>query len=187
MFVDFAATEMSFLDDYSDADPNHKIIRGNGITTFLLHVAQCIVFNQTNQVKTILIADALLKLFYSRLGFKVIKDFATFNNFEEARRRLHYETGKSKADQKKTIGLQCLHTIPRRFTFIHGGLIDFNIHKNVFRNLYVDPTSETLFPNKYIEAEIKKKKTKQEDNLQVMKWEMRLDNASIISITIPYG
>ena len=27
----------------------------------------------------------------------------------------------------------------------------------MFRNLYVDPTSETWFPNKYIEAEIKKK------------------------------
>ena len=32
-----------------------------------------------------------------------------------------------------------------------------NTHKNVFRNLYVYPTSENWFPNKYIEAEIKKK------------------------------
>ena len=30
-------------------------------------------------------------------------------------------------------------------------------NKNVFRNLYVDPTSETWFLNKHIEAEIKKK------------------------------
>ena len=90
---------MGFLDDYLDADPNHKSIRGNGITTFLLHVAQCIIFNQTNRVKKILIADALLRSFYSRLGFKVIKDFATSANFEEARRRFHYEIGKYKAYQ----------------------------------------------------------------------------------------
>ena len=47
MFVEYAATEMGFLDDYSDADPDHKRIRGNGIITFLLHVAQCIILNQT--------------------------------------------------------------------------------------------------------------------------------------------
>ena len=58
MLVEYVATEMGFLDDYSDADPNHKSIRENGITTFLLHVAQFIIFNQTNSVKTILIADA---------------------------------------------------------------------------------------------------------------------------------
>ena len=45
MMVEYVATEMGFLGDYSDADPNHKSIMGNGITTFLLHVAQCIVFN----------------------------------------------------------------------------------------------------------------------------------------------
>ena len=45
MLVEYAATEMGFLDDYSDADPNYKSIRGNGITTFLLHIAQCIIFN----------------------------------------------------------------------------------------------------------------------------------------------
>ena len=77
---------MGFLDDYSDADPNHKSIRGNGITTFLFHVAQCVLWS--------------------------IKDFATSTNFETARRRFHYETGKSKVDQTKTIGLQCLYTIP---------------------------------------------------------------------------
>ena len=85
-----------------------------------------------------------MKSFYSRLGFKVIKDF--FNpstSFVEARRRFHYETGKSKADQKKNIGLQCLHTIPQRVTFLHEDRINFNITKNVLRNLYVDPTSET--------------------------------------------
>ena len=66
MLVEYAATVMGFLDDYSDADPNHKSIRLNGITAFLLHVAQCIIFNQTNRVKTTLIADASLKSFYAR-------------------------------------------------------------------------------------------------------------------------
>ena len=75
----------------------------------------------------------------------------------EACKKFHYESGKSKADQKITIGLKCLQTIPRRVTFLHDNQINLNIHKNVFRNLYVDPTLETWFPNKYIEAEIKKK------------------------------
>ena len=68
-----------------------------------------------------------MKSFYSRLGFKVIKDLANSPNFEEARKRFHYESGKSKADQKKTIGLQCLQTIPRRVTFIHDDQINLNI------------------------------------------------------------
>ena len=58
MLVEYAATEMGFLDDYSDDDTNHKSIRRNGITTFLFHVAQCIIFCLTNCVKTILIANA---------------------------------------------------------------------------------------------------------------------------------
>ena len=55
--------------------------------------------------------------------------------FEAAFSRFHYETGKSKADQKKTIGLQCLHTIPRGITFIHDDRMNLNIHKNLFRDL----------------------------------------------------
>ena len=148
MLVEYAATEMDFLDDYSNADPNHKIIRGNDITTFLFHVALCIIFNLKNRVKTILIANASLKSSYSRLGFTVIKDFATSTNFEAARSRFHYEKGKYKAEQKQNIGLQCLYTIPRRVTFIHDDLINFNIHKDVFRDLDVNSTSETWFPNK---------------------------------------
>ena len=91
MLIEYAATEMGFLDDYYDADPNQKSIRGNGITTFLFHVSQCIIFNLTNQVKTILMANFLLKTFYSRLGFSVIKDFATSTTFEAACRRFHYD------------------------------------------------------------------------------------------------
>ena len=77
MLIEYAATEMGFLDDYSDADPNQKSIRGNGITTFLFRVAQCIIFNLTTQVKTIHIANVSLKTFYSSFGFFVIKYFAT--------------------------------------------------------------------------------------------------------------
>ena len=108
-----------FLDYYYDSDPNHKSIRGNGITTFLFHVAQCIIFNKIKNVKTILLANVSLKTFYSRLDFLVIKDFVTSTTFEAVHRRFHYETGKSKADQTKTIGLQCLYTIPRRLIFLH--------------------------------------------------------------------
>ena len=93
------------LDYYSDADPNHKSIRGNGITKFFFHVAQCNIFNLTNHVKKILIANVSLKTFYSRLGFSVIKDFATSTTFEAARRRFYYDTGKYKVDQKKNYWL----------------------------------------------------------------------------------
>ena len=65
MLVEYVATEMVLLYDYSYADPNHKSIRGNGIPKFLLHLSQYIIFNQTNHVKTILIANASLKSFYS--------------------------------------------------------------------------------------------------------------------------
>ena len=105
MLFEYAATEKGLLDDSSGADPNHKSMRGNGITTFLLNVAQCIIFNQTNRVKTILIADASLKSFYSRLDFNVINDFATSTNFKEARSRFQYDKEKSKAEQEKNYWL----------------------------------------------------------------------------------
>ena len=124
-----------------------------------------ILFCLTNCVKTILISNASLNTFYSRLGFTVIKDFVTSTTFEADRRQFHYETGRSKADQKKTIVLQCLHIIPRRVTFIHDDRINFNIHKNVFRYLDGISTSENWFLNKYIEDEIKKKVDKTIDQL----------------------
>ena len=64
MLIEYAATEMGFLDYYSGADPTHKSIRGIGITTFLFHVAQCIILNLTNHVTTILISNVSLKIFY---------------------------------------------------------------------------------------------------------------------------
>ena len=71
-------------------------MRGNGITNFILHIAQCIISNQTKFVTATLISEDRLKSLYSRLGFKVINDFATSTNFGEARERFHYESGKSK-------------------------------------------------------------------------------------------
>ena len=68
MLIGYEAIEMGFLDDYSDADPNHKSIRGNGITTYLFHVAQCIIFCLINSVKTILNANASLKTFLFKVG-----------------------------------------------------------------------------------------------------------------------
>ena len=87
-----------------------------------------------------------MKSFYSRLRFKVINDFANSPNIEEARKQFHYESGKSKADQKKTIVFQYLQTIPQRVTFIHDDRINLNIHKNVFSNLHDVPTSENWIP-----------------------------------------
>ena len=46
MLVDYAVTEMDCFDDYLDAAPRAKTMRGNGITTFLLHVSQCITLRQ---------------------------------------------------------------------------------------------------------------------------------------------
>ena len=44
MLVDYAATEMGSIDEYSDAAPQGKIMRGNVITK-KNHVAQYIIFN----------------------------------------------------------------------------------------------------------------------------------------------
>ena len=77
----------------------------NDINTCILHVAQYITFHQKIFVTATLIAEASLKSFYSRLGFNIIKDFLTSPNFEEARKQFHYESGKSRALQKQTIGL----------------------------------------------------------------------------------
>ena len=101
--IEYAATEMCFLDDYSDADTNHKSIRANGITTYLFHVAQCIFFCLTNSVKTILIANASFKTFHSRLGFTVIKYFVNSTTFEAARSQFQYETGNLKLIRKKLL------------------------------------------------------------------------------------
>ena len=42
MLVDYAVTEMGRFDEYLDAAPHAKIMKGNGIATFLLHITQYI-------------------------------------------------------------------------------------------------------------------------------------------------
>ena len=64
MLVDYAVTKMGCFDDYSDAAPRAKNMKGNGITTFILHVAQCFTFPQTNLVAETIISNALLKSLY---------------------------------------------------------------------------------------------------------------------------
>ena len=73
------------------------------LLNFFLHVAQYITFRKTNIVTATLIAESLLKSFYSMLGFKVIKDFATSPNFEEACKRFNYESGNYKTLKKKPL------------------------------------------------------------------------------------
>ena len=99
VLVDYAVTEIGCFDEYLDAGPRAKTMRVNGITTFLFHVAQCITFNQNIFVTATLISETSLKSLYSRMGFKLIKDFATSPNFEKARKHFNYESGKSNALQ----------------------------------------------------------------------------------------
>ena len=46
MLFYYAVTDMGCFDDYSDAAPRTKTMKGDGITTFILHFDQCITFNQ---------------------------------------------------------------------------------------------------------------------------------------------
>ena len=112
MLVNYAVIEMGCFDVCLDAAPRAKTMRGNGISTFLLYVAQCITSHQSNIVTATLIVESSLKSFYLRLGFKVIKDFATSPHFEEACKRFNYESGKAKTLQKKNHWLKISSKIP---------------------------------------------------------------------------
>ena len=57
----------------------------------------------------------------------------------------------------------------------------------MFRDLDGISTSETWFPNKYIEDEIKKKVDKTRDELSSDEWHMILENTYIVSNTILLG
>ena len=46
MLVDYVVIEMVCFDKYSDAALSAKIMRGDGMNTSLLHVDQCINFNE---------------------------------------------------------------------------------------------------------------------------------------------
>ena len=126
-------TNMGWFDDYSDDAPRSKTMRGNCITTFLFHVAQCIIFNQTYFFTATLISKAWLKSLYSRLGFKVIKIFAASPNFEKSRKQFHYRSLKSKTLKKQTIGLQFYLIIPQCVTIISYNKIGFTENKDVFK------------------------------------------------------
>ena len=141
MLVDYAVIEISRFDGYLDAATRAKTIRGNGINNFILHVSQCITFDQTKVFTATLISKARLKSLYSRLCFKVIRDFATSPNFKKACKQFHYESGKSKALQKQKNGLQCYLTIPRCVKIIHDNRIESNENKDVFKGLNEVPTS----------------------------------------------
>ena len=106
MCMDYAGIEMVCFDDYSDAATHAKTMRGNGITTFFFAFYPMYHFQLHRIVTATLITEASLKLLYSRLGFKVIKYFATSPNFEKSFKQFNYKSGISKQLQKKTIGSQ---------------------------------------------------------------------------------
>ena len=160
---------------------------GNVITTFLLNVSQCITFHQKNIVTATLISEASLKSLYSRLCFKVIKDFASSSNFEVSRKRFHYETGKFEALQKKTFVLQCYLTIPWRVIFCYDNWIYINENKDLFKYINGFPPSDDWFSYKYINSKVKKKVEKNKGKLAGNETERRLNIMWNISITIPTG
>ena len=159
-------------------------MRVDGINTFLLHVSQCITFHQTKLVTATLIAETSLKSFYSRLGFKIIKYFATSPNLEVSHKQFHYESVKSEALQRKTIGLQCYLTMPRRVKF-YDNIIDLNKDKYVLKELNEFPPSYYWFSYEYINAEFKKKVDKTKEQLAVDGMERILNFTWNILITIP--
>ena len=95
-----------------------------------------------------------VEVIFLRLGFKVIKDFGTSPHFEEARKWFNYESGKSREFQKKIIGLKCHQTFRQSVTIFHDDRIDFNEHRNVFKDIKEVPPSEDWFPYEYIDTDV---------------------------------
>ena len=89
-------------------------------------------------VTATLIAEALLKSFYSRLGFKVIKDLATSPNSEEACNKFKYESGKSKALQKQLASnfIKPSHNVLQIFMIIKLTLIKIEICSNIYMRFH---------------------------------------------------
>ena len=156
---------MGFFDDYPDAAPRAKRMRGGVITTFLLHVYQCITINQNKIVTATLISKVSLKPLYSSLVLKVIKYSTTSPNFEKACKIFHYESGKSKALQKQTIGLKFYLTIQQCVTILHYNRINFNENIDVFKDLNEFPPSDDWFPYEHIDYKVNKKLDKTEVQL----------------------
>ena len=63
MLVDYSVTDIGCFDDYSDAAPHAKTMSGNGITSFLLHIFQCIIVNKKKFVTATLIYKGRLSRF----------------------------------------------------------------------------------------------------------------------------
>ena len=120
-------------------------------------------FQSKTIVTATLISKSRLKSLYSRLDFKVIKNFVESPNFEKARKHFNYESVKSNALQKQ-IGLQCYLTIPRRVAFLYDNRIELNKNKYVFKYLNEFSPSYDWFPHENINAEVKKKVEKLNDN-----------------------
>ena len=93
-----------------------------------------------------------MKSLYLRLGFKVIKGFATSPNSEEACKKFHYESEKSKALKKQTMGLQCYLTIPKHVTILHDNRIDLNENRVVFKDLNEVSPSDDWLLYEYVDA-----------------------------------
>ena len=98
-----------------------------------------------------------MKSLYSRLGFKVIKEFSKYPNSEEAREQFHYDSGKPKKKQKQKIGIQCYLTIPQCVTIIHDNIIENNEYSAVYKYLNEVSPSDDWLPYEYIDAEVNNK------------------------------
>ena len=70
MLVDYAVIEMGCFDDYLDAAPRAKTMKGNGITTFHLNFTQCFTFRQTNIVTATIIAKGIVEVILFKVGFQ---------------------------------------------------------------------------------------------------------------------
>ena len=103
MLVGYAVIEMVCFDDSLYAAPHSKTMRGDCITLFLLHIYRFIIVNKTRFVTETLVAKDWLNSLYSRLGFKVIKDFVIYPNLEEACEQFHYESGKERKWRNKKL------------------------------------------------------------------------------------
>jgi hypothetical protein len=157
MMVDYAVTEFVCFDDYLDASPLVKTMRGTGFTVFILHIAQCMAFHKSKWLNTTLVAEFKLKSFYSKLRFKVIKDFAQSPIMEVARPRFHFEGSDSNVNKKKTIGMPCYHMMPGSVTLFFDNHIDKGDQSDLYHHLANDKPPKEWFLAKFIQAQVRQR------------------------------
>ena len=167
MTIDYAVTEFGCFDHYSDASPVANTMRGNGITVFLLHVAQCIVFEKSKIKAATLVANIHLKGYYSKLGFKVIKDFDTLESMKIARERFHYEANSSQKDGNITIGMQCNNIIPRKIQVLFDNRIKKEQQGLLYNALDTESREKNWFSMEYVRARVVARVTETKQSLQV--------------------